>query len=315
MAAGHSPIEYRHGVFATYPAPGLLLGVPFTALPVVLAEWLWLGCMLAAGGLALRLARVRDWRVYAAAAMAPPVVCSLFYGAVELLLMLGLAACWRWRDQGVRAGAALGAIIALKLIALPLIIWLVATRRWLAAAVSLAVAGGLAAAAWAVIGFRGLAGYPHLLSLLTDIESTRGYSAVALARALGAGAPAAAPAPYAAGVCLVTALCILARRGRRADAATFFLAVLAALAFSPIVWQHSFALLLVPVAVLHPRFAPLWTVPVLLWSTPDTSDLVPSFRLLVCVLVVAALSCVALSPRSRLRAGASPRGSASVTLA
>ena len=32
--AGHSPIEYGHGVFATYPAPGLLLGVPFTALPV-----------------------------------------------------------------------------------------------------------------------------------------------------------------------------------------------------------------------------------------------------------------------------------------
>ena len=104
VAAGHSPIEYRHGVFATYPAPGLLLGVPFTALPVVFAEWLWLGCMLAAGGLALRLAGVRDWRVYAAAAMAPPVVCSLFYGAVELLLMLGLAACWRWRDR--RSGRA-----------------------------------------------------------------------------------------------------------------------------------------------------------------------------------------------------------------
>jgi hypothetical protein len=128
--AGQSPIEYGHGVFATYPAPGLLLGVPFTALPVVIAEWVWLCCMLAAGGLALRLAGARDWRVYAAAALAAPVVCSLYFGAVELLLMLGLAACWRWRDHAGRAGAALGAIIALKLIALPLIIWLVATRRW-----------------------------------------------------------------------------------------------------------------------------------------------------------------------------------------
>ena len=70
--AGHSPIEYQHGVFAAYPAPGLLVGVPFTALPVVIAEWVWLGCMLAAGGLALRLAGVRDWRVYAAAAARRP---------------------------------------------------------------------------------------------------------------------------------------------------------------------------------------------------------------------------------------------------
>ncbi len=85
VAAGHSPIEYQHGVFATYPAPGLLAGVPFTALPLTLAAWLWVGCLVAAGGLALRLAGVRDWRVYAAAAMAPPVATSLFFGAVDLV--------------------------------------------------------------------------------------------------------------------------------------------------------------------------------------------------------------------------------------
>ena len=84
MAAGHSPIDYQHGVFAAYPAPALLLGVPFTALPYALAAWLWLGCVLAAGGLALRLAGVRDRRVYAAALLAPPVIGSLYYGAVDL---------------------------------------------------------------------------------------------------------------------------------------------------------------------------------------------------------------------------------------
>ena len=51
----------------------------------------------------------------------PPVVGSLFFGAVDLLLLLGLAACWRWRDSAGKAGCALGAIIALKLIALPLV--------------------------------------------------------------------------------------------------------------------------------------------------------------------------------------------------
>jgi Glycosyltransferase family 87 len=316
--AGHSPIEFQHGVFASYPAPGLLLGVPFTALPVAIAEWVWLCCMLAAGGLALRLAGARDWRVYAAAALAAPVVSSLYYGAVELLLMLGLAACWRWRDHAGRAGLALGAIIALKLIALPLVIWLVATRRWAAAAVSVGVAGALTAAGWALLGFRGLMGYPHLLSLLTEIESARGYSSVALANALGAGQSTAALAPWALGLCLVAALCILSRRGRSSDATTFFLAVLAVLAFSPIVWQHSLALLLVPLAIVRPRFHPVWTLPVLLWSTPDTADLVPAFRLGVCLLVVAAISVWALraqAPRTSSHEGSRHRSSESMTLA
>ena len=168
--------------------PGCWSACPFTALPVVLAEWLWIGCLLAAGGLALRLAGVRDWRVYAAALVMPPVVGSLFYGAVDLLLLLGLAACWRWRDSAGKAGCALGAIIALKLIALPLVLWFVATRRWRAAGLSLAVAGALAVAGWAVVGLGEIGSYPHLLSLLTDIESARGFSAVAFASAFGAGA-------------------------------------------------------------------------------------------------------------------------------
>jgi hypothetical protein len=300
VAAGQSPISYHHGVFAAYPAPGLLAGVPFTALPAVLAEWLWLGCLVAAGGLALRLAGVRDWRVYAAALMAPPVVASLFYGAVDLVLALGLAACWRWRDHAGRAGCVLGAMIALKLIALPLVLWFAVTRRWRAAALSLAVAAALAVAGWAVVGFGELTAYPHLLSLLTDIESARGYSAVAFAIALGAGTSTGAWAPYAAGACLVAALCAVARRSPRADGATFLLGVLAMLAFSPIVWQHSIAVLLVPLAVLHPRFGLVWTIPVLLWLAPDTERTVPAFQLVLFALVVGLVTAGA-HPSERFR--------------
>lgn len=303
VAAGHSPIEYQHGVFSTYPAPALLLGVPFTALPLALGAWLWLGCLLAAGWLALRLAGVRDLRVYAAAAMAPPVVNSLFYGAIDLLLMLGLAACWRWRDRAGRAGAALGVIIALKLVAVPLVVWLVATRRWRAAAISLAAAGGLAAGGWALIGFDGLAEYPHLLSLLTDVESARGYSAVATAIAFGVTAGAAAWAPYALGASLLAALWVVSRRGPRADAASFLLGVLAAIAFSPIVWQHAFALLLVPLAVLRPAFGLVWSLPLALWIAPDAADIVHPLQVLLFALVVAVVSAVALAPRAS-RSGA-----------
>jgi glycosyl transferase family 87 len=288
VRAGHSPIDYRHGVFAAYPAPGLLVGVPFTAIPAVLAAWLWFGCLLVAGGLALWLAGVRDSRVYAAALLTPPVVSSLFYGAVDLVLMLGLAACWRWRDHAGRAGLALGAIVALKLVALPVVVWLLVTRRFGAAAISLVTAAALGLAGWVLIGFDGLAGYPHLLGLLTDIESTRGYSAVAFAVALGAGTGAAAWAPYIAGACLLAALWAVARRPG-ADGEAFLLGVLAALALSPIVWQHSIALLLVPLAVLRPRFGPIWTAPLLLWLAPDTSTIVAPFKLFLFAVIVAAI--------------------------
>ena len=146
----------------------------------------------------------------------PPVIGSLYYGAVDLVLMLGLAACWRWRDHAGRAGLALGASSRSSSWRCRSSSGCVATRRWRAAATSLAVAGTLAAAAWAAIGFDGLTGYPHLLSLLTDIESDRGYSARGLrARRSEPVRASAAWAPYAVGACLLAGVWVTARRGPR----------------------------------------------------------------------------------------------------
>ena len=145
VAAGHRPDEFHDGVFPAYPAPALLLGVPFSYLPLGLAEWIWAACMLLAGGLALRLVGVRDWRVYGVALLTPAAMSSVLLGAVDFALMLGIAACWRWRDHAGRAGLALGAIVALKLVAAPLVAWLLVTRRWRAAATAGAVAAGAVA--------------------------------------------------------------------------------------------------------------------------------------------------------------------------
>ena len=183
--AGRQPDKFSRGVFATYPAPALLLGVPFTFLPAAVAEWLWVGLSIACAALALRLVGVRDWRVYGAALLAPALGTSLSYGTVECLLMLGLAATWRWRDHAWRGGIALGTLIALKLIFVPLIAWLLFTRRFLAAVVASAWATGLCLAAWAVIGFHGFTDYPHVLSLLTDIEKRQGFSSGSYVLALG----------------------------------------------------------------------------------------------------------------------------------
>jgi len=95
VAAGHRPDEFHDGVFPAYPAPALLLGVPFSYLPLGLAEWIWAACMLFAGGLALHLVGVRDWRVYGIALLTPAAMSSVLLGAVDFALMLGIAACWR----------------------------------------------------------------------------------------------------------------------------------------------------------------------------------------------------------------------------
>jgi alpha-1,2-mannosyltransferase len=265
VAHGHKPDEYQKGVFVAYPAPALLLGVPFQYLPLALAQWLWIGCMLAAGGLALRVAGVRDWRVYGAALLTPAAVSSLMLGAVDLVLVLGLALCWRWREHAGRAGLALGAIIALKLLAAPLIAWLLVTRRFRAAAVACASSAALLLGGWALIGFDGFTGYKHLLDVLTDIESSRGYSPVALAELVGISSSAAALAPYAAGVAALAAMWRVSRRRVGGDEAAFLLGVLSVLAFSPIVWHHYLLLVLVPLAVYSPRLTRIWCLPLACW--------------------------------------------------
>jgi Glycosyltransferase family 87 len=265
VANGHRPDQYDNGVFAAYPAPALLLGVPFSFLPLALAEWLWAGCMLGAGWLALRIVGVRDWRVYGAALLTPAALSSVLLGAVDLGLVLGLAICWRWRNHAGRVGVALGAIIALKLLAAPLIAWLLVTRRFRAAAVACATSAVLVVGGWALIGFHGFTGYQHLLGILTDIESTRGYSAVAYANLIGISGSAASLAPYVVGAVALGALWLVSRRRAGGDEAAFLLGVLAVLAFSPIVWHHYLLLLFVPLAVYLPRFGPIWMLPLGCW--------------------------------------------------
>ena len=63
------------------------------------------------------------------------------------------------------------------------------------------------------------------------------------------------------------------------DARSFTCAVAATLALSPIVWLHYLVVLLVPMAILRPRFSVLWLLPVLLWVSPRPgyAEGVPTF--------------------------------------
>jgi hypothetical protein len=64
------------------------------------------------------------------------------------------------------------------------------------------------------------------------------------------------------------------RRAESADADrhAFILAIAAAFLFSPIVWTHYLALLVVPIAITRRTLTPLWFVPLAMWLTPGQSD-------------------------------------------
>jgi len=150
--------------------------------------------------------------------------------------------------------------IVAKLFLWPLWFWLVATKRWTTAA---AVAGAAAVSVvggWALIGFAGVREYPDLLARLASLVQGDGYSPVALGLSLGASPNAARVASLVLGGLLMVALFVVARRDD-GDRRAFTLAVVASLVFSPIVWLHYLALLIVPIAIRTPTFSALWVVP------------------------------------------------------
>ena len=229
------------------------------------AALIWALLSVAALVVALWLLELRDWRCYGLAGVFLFTRSSIDLGTIEPLLLLVVAAAWRWRDRVVQPALGVGVAIVLKLFLWPLAVWLALTRRLRAAALSIAVAITLAFISWAAIGFAGLGDYPGLLRHLANHESSSSYSVVAL------GVRAHLPLLAARIVSVLVALALLAaaawvarderRTPRDRDVVTLTLTLAAALAASPIVWVHYFLLLLVPLALTRPRLSPLWFVP------------------------------------------------------
>src|SRR5439155_577247 len=153
---------------------------PLHPLSSSTAALVWTLLSLAAVALALWWLELRDWRCYALTAIFLFTRSSIDLGTIEPLLLLAVAAVWRWRDRLLEAAAATGIAIVLKLFLWPLAVWLALTRRIRAAALAIAVAVTLAAVTWAAIGFAGLGEYPSVLRRLAHQESTSSYSVVAL---------------------------------------------------------------------------------------------------------------------------------------
>jgi hypothetical protein len=258
-----------------YPYPPLPaeLTAPLTLVSLDAAGLLVMACLLLVALAVPFVLGVRDWRCYGAMLLWPPVISAIQTGNLTLWLALACALVWRFRDRTAVAALSLGLSLALKLFLWPVVIWLAATRR-IAAALLAAVTGvALLLLSWAVLGFAGFLDYPSLIRRLDEVVGEDSYTAYIVGLDLGLPSLAARALWFCLGLGLLAGVVNLARRGSERSA--FVLALTAALALTPIVWLHYLALLLVVVALTHPRLSVVWFIPLAMVITPGSGHPTP----------------------------------------
>jgi glycosyl transferase family 87 len=249
---------------ADYPPLFILLATPFAALPIGLAAWAWFCLLAGAVYVSMRILEVRDWRCLVLAVTSPVVVHGLYFGNLTILLLVPLALAWRYREQARIAGVAVGVAIAAKLFVWPLVVWLLLTRRFRAAAWAVGSSLAFVLGAWAVIGFEGMRDYPALLREVDHVYAIRSISVSTAAGAVGAPETAAVGVAVVAGlICIGLAARLVGRPD--GDRRSFTVVVAACILASPIVWPNYIALLLVPIAITWPRLAPAWFLGYAVW--------------------------------------------------
>ena len=250
--------DLSSGANAIWPIAAVLAVIPLALLSPGVADWSMAVVELACLVVALRVLGVRDWRVYGASLLWPPVINATQTGNATLPLALLCALAWRYRTARIAPGVAIGAGLAIKFFVWPLVVWLVALRRYKGAAISALIG---ASSLLLIVPFYSIRDYVDLLRNLTREFDEDSYTLYGLLVESGA------PSQLARVVWIAVALAVLALAWRRKS---FALAIGAALLLSPIVWLHFFALMLVPLAVVRPTFGAAWLIPLPTWFVPGT---------------------------------------------
>ena len=279
-----------------YPPFPAVLSIPLTVFSVDAAGFLVMVSLVAAALLIPFVLGVRDWRCYGVLLLWPPVISAIQTGNVTLWLALGCALAWRWKDRPAPSSASVGVTLATKFFLWPLLVWLVAARRAATAALALAVGLVLLVASWATIGFDGLRRYPDLLQRLEEVVGDDAYTVFNLMSDLGAPDAIARTLWLGLGFALLAACVVLARSGD--ERSGLVLALAAALALTPLVWLHYFALLSVACSLARPRLGVVWLVPLAMFVATGSGDPTP---LQTVVTLTAAGVTVALAVRASRR--------------
>ena len=282
-----------------YPAAAALAFAPFGALDLDVAAALWSGLLIVSLFAAVWILGVRDWRVMGVVIASAPVIAAVRIGTLTPILILLLAIAWRWRDRVWIAGSSLAMAISMKLFLWPLVVWLAATRRWAAAVITAGLALTLTFGAWAAIGFEGLAEYPDLVRTLSDVVADRGFSLVALGVEAGLPEAVAEALPWLIGLALLGCVVVVAGRND-GDQPAFSVAIVASIALTPIVWQHYFALLVLPLALARPRLSAAWALLMAFWLVPAQENGGDLWPIVAVVILAAMVGAVTVSELRRM---------------
>jgi hypothetical protein len=292
-----------------YLAAGALLFVPFSLLPVGLSAAVFI-CVSMAGLLAsLTWLGVRDWRVYSIVLIWWPVINAWQTGNLTLLLVCGTALAWRHRDSPVVIALLTAAMISVKPIVWPLGLWLLVTRRLRATALTVGFTVAINAVAWLALGPGQVQLWWNLVRLQTKLLYRQGYGLIALAAHLGASQSAGTILLVAVSAALAGVCWRLAGWHREREA--FTVAVALMIVSSPLIDNHYFALMIVPLALARPSFDRTWLIPLLLWLCPGTGE--STWQVALFWLVVAGITAITIGigPFVWTPVAATPQGSRS----
>jgi hypothetical protein len=273
-----------------YPPLSAYLLAPFTLLPSTAADLVAIALVVAAVPATLLVLGVRDWRCHAVALLWWPTIIGIQTANFTLPMLLGLAIVWRYRDRKVVGALVAGFVVALKVFFWPVLIWLVATRRYRSAALAAAASLFFVLVPWSGIGFAGLRGYPHLLSVVSRHEGPHSYSVAAALYRLWPSWTAVTALETLFGAALLVLVLLAGRRGRDRDA--FALSIVSILVLSPLLEMHYLALLLVVVALYRRTFGFAWVLPLLIWGAPagNVASLAQNLHVLVAVAATLAVA-------------------------
>jgi alpha-1,2-mannosyltransferase len=290
---GHSLAALALKQGFVYPAPVAALFAPLALLPYTLAVALWVALSIGAIAASLWVLGVRDWRCLGALFLTHPVEQSVRLGTLMPVLTLLLALLWKYRDR-LWTGAVLAAVLVVsKLFLVPLLAWLVVTRRLKTAVLTAGIAAAICVLGWLPIHLSTIASYPSLLRALAGYEQTFSYSLTSLAVGLGVSATTATVFAVAAAAGLLG----WAAAARKDDFLAFKLALAASFVLCPIIWGHYYVLLVVPLALSRPRLSALWLAAI--WIKPDTLQMRDCTVWVACALLVLFAQLDLVSPLAR----------------
>lgn len=301
-AAFASGGQFHPVISPRWPAPVLLLAVPFALLPFKMAGVLFMLICLASMIGGLRLLGVQDSRCLLVVLVATPTVNGVLLGNISPLIFLGAAVAWRVRHSYLTTIAVTASVVVAKLYLWPLGVWLLVARGRRSLVFCAVVSALTVLLGWLVIGFADMTAYPGLLMDVARIGEPRGCSLVAFLIYLGFGVGPARFIAFAAAFMLLFLSWKLARRNYERQA--FGLILIAALTATPVVWDHYMVLLFVPIALLSPTISWLWFLPTLAAFAPAAASHTYGAWILPMLageLLLALALCEPLIPESALR--------------